>query len=148
MMMGAILVYLTLTVNISLYVVIIASVIGGLGSALFYPANNSAVMANARKGFYGGANGLLRTLANLGTLSSYVLTITVASLSIPRSVAFEVFLGTTDLIGGVAQSFLVGIKSALLVALFILAVAMVLSASRGKESRTEVKERTETRTSA
>ncbi|MEM3848093.1 MAG: MFS transporter, partial [Metallosphaera sp.] len=94
MMMGAILVYLTLTLSSPLYVIIIASVIGGLGSAMFYPANNSAVMANARRGFYGGANGLLRTLANLGTLSSYVLALTVASLSIPRYVAFEVFLGT------------------------------------------------------
>lgn len=94
-------------------------------------------MANARRGFYGGANGLLRTLANLGTLSSYVLTLTVASLSIPRYVAFEVFLGTTDLLGGVEQSFLNGIKAALVVALFILLVALVLSASRGKEVRVE-----------
>ncbi|MCY0861522.1 MAG: MFS transporter [Metallosphaera prunae] len=137
MMMGAILVYLTLTITTPLYMIIIASVIGGLGSAMFYPANNSAVMANARRGFYGGANGLLRTLANLGTLSSYVLTLTVASLSIPRYVAFEVFLGTTDLLGGVEQSFLNGIKAALVVALFILLVALVLSASRGKEVRVE-----------
>ncbi|MEM0279620.1 MFS transporter [Metallosphaera sp.] len=137
MMMGAILVYLTLTLSSPLYVIIIASVIGGLGSAMFYPANNSAVMANARRGFYGGANGLLRTLANLGTLSSYVLALTVASLSIPRYVAFEVFLGTIDLVGGVAGSFLTGIKEALVVAFFILVIALVLSASRGKETRME-----------
>ncbi|QKR00612.1 MFS transporter [Metallosphaera tengchongensis] len=138
MMMGAILIYLGLTVNTPLYVIILASVVGGLGSALFYPANNSAVMANAKKGFYGGASGLLRTLANLGTLTSYVLTITVASLSIPRYVAFEVFLGTSDLLGGVAQSFLVGIKSALVIALVVLAVGMALSAFRGKEERVKV----------
>ncbi|MEM3213502.1 MAG: MFS transporter, partial [Metallosphaera sp.] len=93
--------------------------------------------ANARRGFYGGANGLLRTLANLGTLSSYVLALTVASLSIPRYVAFEVFLGTIDLVGGVAGSFLTGIKEALVVAFFILVIALVLSASRGKETRME-----------
>ncbi|MEM4911686.1 MAG: MFS transporter, partial [Metallosphaera sp.] len=137
MMMGAILVYLTLTLSSPLYVIIIASVIGGLGSAMFYPANNSAVMANARRGFYGGANGLLRTLANLGTLFSYVLALTVASLSIPRYVAFEVFLGTINLVGGVAGSFLTGIKEALVVAFFILVIALVLSASRGKETRME-----------
>jgi MFS family permease len=137
MMMSAVVIYIGLSVNTPLTTVILASVVGGLGSALFYPANNSAVMANARRGFYGGASGLLRTLANLGTLTSYVITITVASLSVPRYVAFEVFLGTTDLLGGVATSFLEGIRSALLVSFAVLFIALILSAVRGKEAREE-----------
>jgi drug resistance transporter, EmrB/QacA subfamily len=137
MMMSAVVIYIGLSVNTPLTTVILASVVGGLGSALFYPANNSAVMANARRGFYGGASGLLRTLANLGTLTSYVITITVASLSVPRYVAFEVFLGTTDLLGGVATSFLEGIRSALLVSFAVLFMALILSAVRGKEAREE-----------
>ena len=137
LMITAILVYLQLTVTSPLYVIIIASVIGGLGSSLFFPANNSAIMANAPKGFYGGASGLARTLSNIGTLLSYVIAISVASITVPRYVAFEVFLGTTNLIGGVASSFLEGLKSAFYVSLAILLVALTLSALRGKEYRTQ-----------
>jgi MFS family permease len=137
LMMLAIFIYLHLSVSTPLYVIIIASTIGGLGSSLFFPANNSAIMANAPRGFYGGASGLARTLSNIGTLLSYVIAISVSSVTIPRYVAFEVFLGTTNLIGGVASSFLTGLKSAFYVSLGILAVALVLSALRGKEARAQ-----------
>ncbi|MFP3260479.1 MAG: MFS transporter [Sulfolobus sp.] len=137
LMITAILVYLQLTTTSPLYVVIIASIIGGLGSSFFFPANNSAIMANAPRGFYGGASGLARTLSNIGTLLSYVIAISVTSITVPRYVAFEVFLGTTNLIGGVASSFLDGLKSAFYVSLVILSIALTLSALRGKEYRTQ-----------
>jgi hypothetical protein len=59
-------------------------------------------------------------------------------MTVSRYVAFEVFLGTTNLIGGVASSFLTGLKSAFYVSLGILAVALVLSALRGKEDRAQL----------
>jgi len=59
-------------------------------------------------------------------------------VTVSRYVAFEVFLGTTNLIGGVASSFLTGLKSAFYVSLGILAVALVLSALRGKEARAQL----------
>jgi len=138
LMMLAIFIYLHLSINTPLYVIIIASTIGGLGSSLFFPANNSAIMANAPRGFYGGASGLSRTLSNIGTLLSYVIAISVSSATVPRYVAFEVFLGTTNLIGGVASSFLTGLRSALYVSLGILSIALVLSALRGKEDRKQL----------
>jgi len=137
-MMLAIFIYLHLSISTPLYVIIIASTIGGLGSSLFFPANNSAIMANAPRGFYGGTSGLARTLSNIGTLLSYVIAISVSSVTVPRYVAFEVFLGTKNLIGGVASSFLMGLKSAFYVSLGILAAALVLSALRGKEARAQL----------
>ncbi len=137
LMMGAIGVYMTLTSSSPLSTVIVASVIGGIGSSMFYPANNSSVMANASRGDYGGVSGLLRTLANMGTLSSYVMTIAVASTAIPRNVAFEVFLGTANLLGGVSSAFLNGVRVDLMVSLGILATALILSALRGREVRQE-----------
>lgn len=116
--------------------IILISIVGGLGSSLFFPANNSAVMANTPKNLYGGVSGILRTLGNTGILLSYVITITVASLAVPRYVAFEVFLGTSNLIGGVASKFLIGLHAAFLVSIGILTVAAILSAIRGKEVRT------------
>jgi hypothetical protein len=95
-------------------------------------------MANAPKGFYGGASGLARTLANLGSIISYTIAISISSIVVPRYVAFEVFLGTSNLIGGVASAFLTGLKAAFYVSLVILALALVLSAIRGKEVRAQV----------
>ncbi|MEM3670489.1 MAG: MFS transporter [Thermoprotei archaeon] len=121
--------------------VVAATVVGGLGSALFFPANNSAVMASASTEFRGGASGLMRTLSNMGTLASYVVAISVASTTVPRYVAFQVFLGTSNLIGGVAKDFLTGIHSAFLASLVILTVALVFSAVRGRETREVVERR-------
>ena len=131
----AILVYLTLGGNTSLYVVLLASAISGLGTSMFFPANNSAVMANARAGSYGSISGLLRTVQNIGLVGSYVLAISVAAASIPRQLAFEVFIGTKSLSGGVSQAFISGIDHAFYASIAILAIAAVLSLIRGKEIR-------------
>jgi EmrB/QacA subfamily drug resistance transporter len=131
----AIFVYLTLGVNSPLYIVLIGSAISGLGTSMFFPANNSAVMANARAGSFGSISGLLRTLQNIGILGSFVLAISVAAAAIPRQVAFEVFIGTANLTGGVTKTFIAGIDSAFYVSLAILVVAGILSFIRGRESR-------------
>jgi EmrB/QacA subfamily drug resistance transporter len=135
----SILVYLTLTTTSPLYIVLIASSISGLGTSMFFPANNSAVMANARIGGYGSISGLLRTVQNIGLVGSFVLAISVAAASIPRQVAFEVFIGTSNLTGGVSGAFLFGIHNAFFASIAILAVAGILSLSRGRESRKEAR---------
>jgi EmrB/QacA subfamily drug resistance transporter len=133
----AIFIYLTLGANSSFYIVLIGSAVSGFGTSMFFPANNSAVMANARTGSYGSISGLLRTLQNIGILGSFVIAISVAAVSIPRQVAFEVFIGTTNLTGGVTRDFIAGIDHAFYVSLAILVVAGILSFIRGRESRKE-----------
>lgn len=131
----AILIFMTLTLSSNYYVIILASIITGIGGAMFWPANSSAVMSNAQYEHYGSISGLLRLMTNIGTLGSFVITITAATVAIPRSAAFSVFIGTSKLIGGVSNAFLSGIHSALLACLVILVVAGVLSLARGKEDR-------------
>jgi EmrB/QacA subfamily drug resistance transporter len=131
----AVLIYLTMGVMTPLYIVLLASAVSGLGTSMFFPANNSAVMANARAGSYGSISGLLRTVQNIGLVGSYVLSISVAAASIPRYVAFEVFIGTKSLSGGVSQAFISGIDHAFYASVAILALAGILSYIRGKESR-------------
>jgi EmrB/QacA subfamily drug resistance transporter len=131
----AILVYLTLSTTAPLYIVLIASAVSGLGTSMFFPANNSAVMANARSGSFGSISGVLRTVQNIGLVGSYVLAISVAAASIPRAVAFEVFIGTKQLAGSVSQEFLHGIDNAFIASIVILVVACVLSYIRGKDVR-------------
>ena len=134
---AAILIYLTMGTNSPLYIVLLASAVSGLGTSMFFPANNSAVMANARAGSYGSISGLLRTVQNIGLVGSYVLSISVAAASIPRQVAFEVFIGTKSLSGGVSHAFISGIDHAFYASLAILALAGVLSFIRGKEIRSQ-----------
>lgn len=131
----ATLIYLSLRIDTPLWFVLVASAISGTGTSMFFPANNSAVMAHAPHGTYGGISGLLRTMQNIGILGSFVITITVAAASIPREVAFEVFIGTTNLKGGVSQAFIQGIDAALWISLVLIAIAGVLSWLRGEEIR-------------
>jgi len=131
----ATLIYLTLQLATPFWVVLLASGVSGIGSAMFFPANNSAVMAHARFGSYGAISGILRTVQNIGILGSFVIAITVASSSIPRLVAFEIFIGTTNLRGGVSEAFLHGIDAALTASIIIMGCAAVLSWMRGTEER-------------
>ncbi|BAB60533.1 multidrug resistance protein [Thermoplasma volcanium GSS1] len=135
LMMIAVLLYMTFNLKTPVYYVIPVSIISGLGSSMFFPANNSAVMASSPAGSYGAASGLLRTMANIGMLGSFVLAITVSTIAIPRYVAFEVFAGVGRLVGGLSASFLTGIHTALEVSFAIIAVGMLFSFVRGKENR-------------
>jgi EmrB/QacA subfamily drug resistance transporter len=135
MLILATLIYVTFRVDTPLWEVLVASGISGLGTAMFFPSNNSAVMANAPQGSYGGISGILRTVQNIGVLGSFIIAITVSAASIPRDVAFQVFIGTTNLVGGVSDAFIRGIDAALLASVIIIGIAGALSWMRGHETR-------------
>lgn len=135
-----ILVYSTLSLDSSIYVVVLGSVVSGSGSSSFFPANNSAVMASAPRNAYGVASGLLRTFSNIGTVGSFAMALLIVSLSVPRYLAFEIFLGEgglkNNLTPQLSAAFLQGMHSALAGSIALLAVALLLSIFRGKEART------------
>lgn len=137
----ATLVYLTLRLDTPLWVVLAASAISGIGSAMFFPSNNSAVMANAPRGSFGGISGILRTVQNIGILGSFIISISVASASIPREVAFQIFIGTTNLVGGISDPFLQGIDASLWASIGIMGISAILSWMRGDEVRGPVPHR-------
>ncbi len=122
-----IVVYLFLDVTSPIYLVIIGSIITGLGGSLFWPSNTSSVMSNTPRELYGSTSGLLRTLSNTGTLLSYVIAITVAASTVSRYVTFEVFLGLDKLRGNVSSKFVVGLHSALLVSMIVLVIGAIMS---------------------
>ena len=70
---------------------------------------------------------------NIELVGSYVWAISVAAASIPRQVAFEVFIGTTSFSGNDSQAFISGIDRAFYASIAILAVAGILSFIRGKD---------------
>ncbi len=129
--------YAFLNATTPYWIIIAATVVAGVGTSMFFPANSSAVMANAPSNNYGVASGLLRSLSNIGTLVSYLVTITVASLAVSREQAFKIFLGTSDLIGNISTEFLKSMHAVFIISAVILIAAAALSWTRGGEQRKE-----------
>jgi EmrB/QacA subfamily drug resistance transporter len=128
-------IYATLTIASPLWTVVLGAIINGVGSSTFFPPNNSAVMANSPKESYGIASGLLRTSANIGMVCSFAIALLIASLAIPRDLAISIFLGTSKLGGDLSAAFVNGMHAALGVSIAVIAVGIILSVFRGKETR-------------
>jgi len=128
-------VYATVTPTSPLTIIVFAALANGIGSAFFYPANNSAVMAHAPAGAYGVASGLLRTMSNIGMVVSFAVALLAAAAAIPRQTAFAIFLGVSRLTAPMATAFVSGLRAALFTAMGLMLVAVVLSILRGHDDR-------------
>jgi EmrB/QacA subfamily drug resistance transporter len=126
----ALLVYAQLGVTTPLAVVAVAAVINGIGAGFFFPANNAAVMKAAPGRAFGTASGMLRTFANVGMVFSFSVAILVAARSIPRGLAFAIFVGTTKLNHQLAGVFTDGVHAAFYSSVVFMLIAMVLSGTR------------------
>ncbi len=137
----ALLVYADLGVSSALWLVVVAATINGIGSGGFFPANTSAVMKAVPGKQFGIASGMLRTFANIGMVFSFAVAILVAARSIPRGLAFAIFVGTTHLSHHLAGAFTTGLHSAFLSSVGFMVLAALLSATRIMHRRKESKER-------
>ena len=136
-MIAGITVYFALTATSSVYIVLIGSAITGFGGAMFWPANNSAVMKSSEAGRFGTASGVLRLFGSIGIMGSFIIVIVTATLAIPRYLAFEIFVGTSKLIGGITNGFIKGMHFSFLFLILMLVIAALLSLTRGNENKAE-----------
>jgi EmrB/QacA subfamily drug resistance transporter len=127
----AMLLYMRLGVATPLWVVSAVSIVNGVGSGGFFPANNAAVMKAAPRPVFGVASGMLRTFANVGMVFSFSMALLVAAHALSRGLAFAIFVGNAVVSGPAGAAFLRGIHAALLASVAALAVAGTLSALRG-----------------
>jgi EmrB/QacA subfamily drug resistance transporter len=128
-------IYAQLTVTTGLWVVVLASIINGIGASFFFPANSSAVMKAAPPEAFGIASGMLRTFANIGMVFSFAVAILIASRSISRGLAFAIFVGSTSLHGRLAVAFTSGLHAAFYASMGFMALAAGLSALRAGSAR-------------
>jgi len=128
----ALFVYAHLGLSSGLWLVIVGSVLNGIGASTFFPANSSAVMKASPPQVFGVSSGMLRTFQNTGMVFSFSMAILIASRSIPRQVAFAIFVGTAKLQGHVAAVFTNGLHAAFYASMGFLLLAAVLSATRGR----------------
>ena len=127
-------IYAQLTMTSGLWVVVLASIINGIGASFFFPANSSAVMKAAPPESFGIASGMLRTFANIGMVFSFAVAILIASRSISRGLAFAIFVGSTSLHGALAVAFTSGLHAAFYASMGFMALAAGLSALRAGRS--------------
>ncbi len=133
----ALLMFASLDLHTSLWVVVIASIVNGAGNGLFFPANTTAVMQAAPRDLFGVASGTLRTSSNVGMVFSFAVAVLVAGRAIPHNVAFAIFVGTTHLTQHLAGSFTDGLHAAFYASIGIMALAALLSATRVLHLRRE-----------
>ncbi len=126
----ALICYAQLTISTPLWVIVVISLVNGVGTSLFFPANSSAIMKAAPPDMFGIASGMLRTFANVGMVFSFAVAILVASRSISRGLAFAIFVGSTSLHGSVATAFTTGLHAAFYESVAFMVIAAVLSALR------------------
>jgi MFS family permease len=127
--------YAHLGLNNPLWWVTGISIVNGIGNAGFFPANNAAVMKGSPRGAYGIASGMLRTFANVGMVLSFASAMLVAALQIPRRLAFAIFVGTTSLNGPLMAAFNRGMHTAFYLAIGLIVLAAIFSASRAASAR-------------
>lgn len=123
--------YGSLSLTTPLWRVGLAAVVNGIGNSAFFPANNSAVVVHAPRQAYGVANGLLRTFANIGMVSSFAVALLMAADAIPRGAAFAIFLGVSRLDGALRPAYMAGFHAALAMSIALVLVAALLSLARG-----------------
>ena len=82
---------------------------------------------------------MMRTFANIGMVFSFSVAILVASRSIPRELAFAIFVGTSSLHGPLASAFTTGLHAAFYESVSFMVIAAVLSALRGGREKKPAK---------
>jgi EmrB/QacA subfamily drug resistance transporter len=130
--------YAQLTNGTPLWWIVFIGAVNAIGASLFFPGNNSAIMKAAPPDMFGIASGMMRTFANVGMVFSFSVAILVASRSIPRDLAFAIFVGTSTLHGSLASEFTTGLHAAFYESVAFMVIAAILSALRqgggGKKS--------------
>jgi MFS family permease len=135
MMAGVVFYIIFLGVRSSVYVVVTGALIMGLGGAFFWPSNLSAIMANVSPEMRGAASGTARLLGSLGIIGSFIIAFVAASSAIPRYLAFAIFAGTSNVIGGIGAGFVTGIHYSFVALALMLLISGIFSVTRGTENR-------------
>ena len=143
MALGVLFYLLVLGVTTPIYYVVIGTIITGFGGAMFWPANNSAVMANVQGQLRGAASGSLRLFGSLGLIGSFIIAFVAAASAVPRYLAFEIFAGTSKVIGGIGKGFVAGMHVAFIALIAMLIIAAIFSFAIGEENRKEEFKNTE-----
>lgn len=124
-----------ITANTPYYYLAICLAIMGLGGGMFYAPNTSSAMSAAPGHRLGIASATLATLRQTGMVTSFALSLAVASGSMSRETMLSLFVGTNTGLGPeVVGAFIRGMRTAFYVSMGLCIIAILLSWYRGKKS--------------
>ncbi|MGC8570979.1 MAG: MFS transporter [Caldivirga sp.] len=129
-----------LTLTTPLYYVVLISSISGVGAAMFFASNGKMVMLDVPSSMYGVASGTNRTIGNIGMMLSFIIAIIVSSSAIPRSIAFQIFVGASELTPSLMDPFINSLHVAFRASLALIIIAIVTSWSRTRVPMTQRRE--------
>ena len=123
---ASLLLFSQLTVNSTLFEIGIIETISGIGLALFWPANTSAIMSSTPPAKYGVGSGTMNTFRNTGGILSFAISLTAATSVIPAGVVYQLFIGNLSgkLPANLADSYLSGQSFAFEISAALLVVAL------------------------
>jgi EmrB/QacA subfamily drug resistance transporter len=127
---AALLLLSQLTVNSTLLQIGLIETIAGVGLALFWPANTSAIMSATPPAKYGVGSGAMNTFRNTGGILSFALSLTAATAVIPPNIVYQLFIGnlTGKLSPALAADYLSGQSFAFEISAGLLFLALVFIA--------------------
>ncbi|GGK74222.1 MFS transporter [Mangrovihabitans endophyticus] len=131
-------IFAQMTATSGLWLAAVGNLVIMIGGSFFFPANSTAVMKAAPPDRLGIASGVLRTFASIGMVFSFTTAILVASHSIPRNLAFAIFVGTSKLDGRLAVVFAEGLRAAFYAMMGIMVLAAIFSAVRGASRKSRL----------
>jgi len=119
-----------LTVDSTLFQIGVIETLSGVGLALFWPANTSAIMSSTPPAKYGVGSGTMNTFRNTGGILSFALSLTAATSVIPANVVYQLFIGNLSgkLPAALANSYLSGQSFAFEISAVLLVVALAFIA--------------------
>jgi EmrB/QacA subfamily drug resistance transporter len=120
-----------LSTESSQWLVVVASAVNAAGASCFFPANSAAVMKASPPEAFGLSSGMLRTFANVGMVLSRSLAVLVAARSVAGPGAMTAFVGSGPWHPDAAQAFTSGLRTSLYVSMALMALAALLSVTRG-----------------
>ena len=126
----SLLLFSRLTVNSTLLEIGLIETVAGVGMALFWPSNTSAIMSSTPPAKYGVGSGAMNTFRNTGGILSFALTLTAATAVIPSNIVYQLFIGnlTGKLPANYAASYLSGQSFAFEISAGLTVLALVFVA--------------------
>lgn len=145
----ALILFSRLTTATTLPEIALIETISGVGLALFWPSNTSAIMSSTPAAKYGVGSGIMNTFRNTGMILSFALSLTATTAVIPSSVVYRLFIGNLSgkLSSGLASSYLSGESFAFEISAVLIVVAFLFAyMAGGKKSAPVQSEQTRANT--
>lgn len=138
----ALILFSRLTTSTTLPEIALVETISGVGLALFWPSNTSAIMSSTPPAKYGVGSGIMNTFRNTGMILSFALSLTATTAVIPPRIVYSLFIGNLSgkLSSAIASSYLSGESFAFEISAGLIVVAFLFAYMAGGKRLVQIRQ--------